>query len=72
MDMSSFSAKHVLTRSLKETTGSFCLAPDLTSGSFVLDMGCVTDSDHVEVVNTHNTVFNDRSKSQFPQITLIG
>ena len=61
-----FTAEKLLTRSLNEKHGNIWLLPNKATGKgFMLDFGFVKPFNLIELVNTHNAQFNDRSTKEF-------
>ena len=62
-----FSPEKLLTNSKEEAFGkNYWLLPDKETGKgFVLDFGSVKTFNLVELVNTHNAQFKDRSTNEF-------
>ena len=44
---------------------NYWLGPDKKGGSFTVDLGCETRVSMVELVNTHNAQYKDRSTKEF-------
>ena len=61
-----FTAEKLLTRSLNEKHGNIWLLPNKATGKgFMLDFGFVKPFNLIELVNTHNAQFKDRSTKEF-------
>ena len=62
---SAYSVDKLLTWSKPEAIGNFWLAPDhMTGGGFILKISSTTIS-KIQLVNTHNTIANDRGTKSF-------
>ena len=61
-----FTADKMLTLSLHEKHGNIWLLPNKATGKgFMLDFGSVKPFNLIELVNTHNAQFKDRSTKEF-------
>ena len=61
-----FTADKMLTLSLNEKHGNIWLLPNKATGKgFMLDFGSVKPFNLIELVNTHNAQFKDRSTKEF-------
>ena len=61
-----FLAQNTITNDPKEIMEkNYWLGPDKKVGSFTLDLGCETRVSMVEIVNTHNAQYKDRSTKEF-------
>ena len=68
-----FVTTNVLQRSLREIYYSksiriwsnYWLTPDRKPGEFILDLGCERPITRVDIVNTHNSKYRDRSTRNF-------
>ena len=60
-----FPAANVFTRSLEELYGNYWIAPTHQTGFFMLDLGCVIESNKVELVNSHNNGNRNGATKEF-------
>ena len=67
-----FVTTNVLQRNLREIHpaeihdySNYWLTPDRKPGEFILDLGCERPITRVDIVNTHNSKYRDRSTRNF-------
>ena len=64
-----FKAEYLLTRNSDDSEShmgrNYWLTPDREGGEFVLDLGCEKYINLVELINTHNADYRDRSTKRF-------
>ena len=61
-----FPVKFLLTREDKDIYGkNYWLGPEQRACNFILNLGCSQTINGIQLVNTHNDVYKDRSTKQF-------
>ena len=63
---SRFPVDGIFTHNLAEPGhAGYWLGPEQSTATFVLNLGCQLSFDGIQIVNTHNAIYKDRSTKRF-------